>query len=142
MMTRGSGRILNTASVAGFRPSPGFAVYAAKKAFVLSYTEVLATELEESGVTATALYPGATDTDFFAKADMTLMRFFQQGPLSSPQEVADGGHDTVRGDCVTVIVAANKAMVFARRFMPIGPGQDERSDGRRCAARESQTAAR
>ena len=54
------GKILNTASVAGFEPGPMQAVYHATKAFVLSWSEALATELEETGITVTALCPGPT----------------------------------------------------------------------------------
>src|SRR5690606_26955724 len=67
MLQRGSGRILNTASIAGFEPGPNLAVYHASKAFVLSLSEALATELDGTGVTMTALCPGPTDTDFFEK---------------------------------------------------------------------------
>jgi short-subunit dehydrogenase len=70
MLKRRGGRILNTASIAGFEPGPLLAIYHATKAFVLSFTEALGVELEKTGVTVTALCPGATDTDFFPKANM------------------------------------------------------------------------
>src|SRR5204862_2973901 len=70
MLQRGRGRILNTASIAGFQPGPLLATYHATKAFVLSWSEALAIELEKQPITVTALCPGATDTDFFPKADM------------------------------------------------------------------------
>jgi uncharacterized protein len=119
MVERGRGRILNTASVAGFEPGPGYAVYAATKAFVLSYSESLATELEGTGVTVTALCPGPTDTDFFPKADMMGTRAFQQAQLMAPQEVAEAAYKALMAaDRVIVPGLANKAMVFARRFLP------------------------
>jgi short-subunit dehydrogenase len=119
MVERRHGRILNTASVAGFEPGPGYAVYAATKAFVLSYSESLATELEGTGVTVTALCPGPTDTDFFPKADMMGTRAFQQAQLMAPQEVAEAAYKALLGgDRVVVPGIANKAMVFARRFLP------------------------
>lgn len=119
MVERGRGRILNTASVAGFEPGPGYAVYAATKAFVLSYSESLATELEGTGVTVTALCPGPTDTDFFPKADMLRTRAFQQAQLMAPQEVAEAAYKALMAaDRVIVPGMANKAMVFARRFLP------------------------
>ncbi len=62
MLERRSGRILNVASIAAFAPVPRIAVYAAAKAYVLSFTEALSEELRDSGVTATALCPGFTDT--------------------------------------------------------------------------------
>ena len=119
MVARGAGRILNTASVAGFEPGPGYAVYSATKAFVLHYSESLATELKDTGVTVTALCPGPTDTDFFLKADMLETRSFQQANLMAPQDVTKAGYAAaMRGDRVIVPGAANKAMVFMRRLIP------------------------
>lgn len=119
MVERGHGRIMNTASVAGFQPGPGYAVYSSTKAFVLSYSESLATELQDTGVTVTALCPGPTDTDFFPKADMLQTRAFQQANLMAPQEVAQTGYNALMiGDRVVVPGLANKAMVFMRRLIP------------------------
>lgn len=119
MVAQRAGKILNTASIAGFQPGPGYAVYAATKAFVLSYTESLATELTGTGVTATALCPGPTDTDFFAKANMENTRSFHQANLMAPQDVAAAGYKAVMaGDRIVVPGVANKAMVFSRRFLP------------------------
>lgn len=64
MVSRGRGAILNTASVAGFQPIPRQATYAASKAFVVSFTDALHTELNGTGVTATALCPGPVATEF------------------------------------------------------------------------------
>src|SRR5205814_1214047 len=61
MLARRAGRILNVASIAGFEPGPLLAVYHASKAFVLSWSEALAEELQDTGVTLTALCPGPTD---------------------------------------------------------------------------------
>lgn len=119
MVARGAGRILNTASIAGFEPGPGYAVYSATKAFVLHYSESLATELKDTGVTVTALCPGPTDTDFFLKADMIESRAFQQAQLMAPQDVAKSGYEAaMRGDRVIVPGMANKTMVFMRRLIP------------------------
>lgn len=70
MARRGRGRILNLASVSSYQPTPLLAVYAATKAFVLSFTDALRDELKGTGVTVTAAIPGPTDTDFFRKAGM------------------------------------------------------------------------
>ncbi len=119
MVARGSGRVLNTASVAGFEPGPNYATYSSTKAFVLSYSEALATELAGTGVTVTALCPGPTDTDFFEKADMLRTRAFQQANLMAPQDVARAAYAALMaGDRVIVPGLANKAMVFSRRFLP------------------------
>jgi short-subunit dehydrogenase len=119
LLERGRGRILNTASIAGFEPGPLLAVYHATKAFVLSFSESLATELAESPVTVTALCPGPVDTDFFPKADMIDTGAFQKAQVMAPQEVAEAGYKALMaGERVVVPGAANKAMVFARRVLP------------------------
>lgn len=63
MMAAGDGRILNISSVTAFQPVPGFALYAAGKAFVLSFTEALSEELRGTGVSVTVLCPGLTDSE-------------------------------------------------------------------------------
>ncbi|MFL6529574.1 MAG: SDR family NAD(P)-dependent oxidoreductase [Chthoniobacterales bacterium] len=116
MLARKSGRILNTASVAGFEPGPLLAVYHATKAFVLSLSESLATELEDTGVSCTALCPGPTDTDFFPKADMTETRAMQHA--MPPQDVAKIGYKAVMDrERVVVAGAMNKMLVGARRIL-------------------------
>lgn len=116
MLARKRGRILNTASVAGFEPGPMLAVYHSTKAFVLSLSEALATELKETGITVTALCPGPTDTDFFPKADMTETRAMQKA--MAPQDVAAAGFKALMaGERVVVPGGMNKALVFARRLL-------------------------
>jgi short-subunit dehydrogenase len=120
MIQRGHGRILNTASVAGFMPGPLLAVYHASKAFVLSWSEALATEVEGTGVTVTALCPGPTDTDFFSKADMVETRAVQKAHVMPPQEVAEIGYKALmNGERVEIAGIINKAMVFSRHLMPV-----------------------
>ncbi len=118
MRERNIGRILNTASVAGFEPGPMLNVYHATKAFVLSWSEGLAVELEGSGITVTALCPGPTDTDFFTKADMLGVRGFQQASVMAPQDVAQAGYEgMVNGELFVIPGGMNKALVAARRVM-------------------------
>jgi short-subunit dehydrogenase len=118
MLARQHGRILNTASIAGFEPGPMLAVYHASKAFVLSWSEALAIELEESGVTVTALCPGATDTDFFPKADMLATRAFQGENVMAPQDVAKAGYEALmKGEMFVVPGGMNKTLVAARRVL-------------------------
>ena len=118
MLAKASGRILNTASVAGFEPGPMLNVYHSTKAFILSYSEALAVELEDTGVSVTALCPGPTDTDFFTKADMTGVVAFQKGNLMAPQDVAEAGYKGVMDrELLVVPGAANKALVGARRIL-------------------------
>lgn len=119
MLANRRGRILNTASIAGFEPGPMLAVYHATKAFVLSWSEALATELEDTGVTLTVLCPGPVDTDFFNKADMIDTRVFQEGSVMAPQEVAATAYEALmKGERLLVPGALNNAMVFGRRLMP------------------------
>lgn len=102
MLNNGHGRILNAASVAGFEPGPRLAVYQATKVFVLSLSEALATELENTGVTVTALCPGSTDTDF-SPADTVDSKAFQKGNAISPQEVAQTAYEALmKGERVVI----------------------------------------
>lgn len=110
-------KILNVASIAGFQPGPLMAVYHASKAFVLSFSEALAIELADTNISVTALCPGATDTDFFRKADMMQTKVYQKGHLMSPAKVAEGAYEALmRGDDLFIPGPGNKAMVFIRRF--------------------------
>ena len=119
MLQRGHGRILNTASVAGFEPGPLFAVYHATKAFLRSWSEAIAVELEETPITVTALCPGPTDTDFFPKAGMINTRAFQEANVMAPQDVAEAGYEgLMKGELFVVPGAMNKALVAARRVLP------------------------
>lgn len=119
LLQRGGGRILNTASVAGFEPGPLLAVYHATKAFVLSWSEALATELADTSVSVTTLCPGPVDTDFFPKADMIDTGAFQKAQVMAPQDVATAAYSALMsGDRVVVPGAMNKALAFSRRLMP------------------------
>jgi uncharacterized protein len=98
MIARGEGRILITSSVAGTMPAPYLAVYGATKAFDLSFAEALRYELRDTGVTVTALQPGATDTDFFERARMEDTKV-GQGEKDDPALVAEQGFKAMmRGD--------------------------------------------
>lgn len=119
LLQRGGGRILNTASIAGFEPGPLLAVYHATKAFVLSWSEALATELADTSVSVTTLCPGPVDTDFFPKADMIDTGAFQKAWVMAPQDVAAAAYaGLMAGDRIVVPGAINKAMVFSRRILP------------------------
>jgi short-subunit dehydrogenase len=91
-----AGRILFTASIAGEMVAPREAVYAATKAFVLSFAHSLRYELKETGITVTALQPGPTDTDFFHRAGMDDTEVGQTGKSESqPNDVAHQGIDAL-----------------------------------------------
>ena len=119
MVKRNRGRILNLASVVSKTPAPEFSVYAASKAFVLSFSEALSKELEDTKVTVTALLPGRTDTDFFFKADMTDTKEFQDHELADPAEVAKDGYEAMmKGDNRVISGTQNKVMVGMMNTMP------------------------
>ena len=121
MLARGRGRILNTASVAGFEPGPLLNTYFATKAFVLSWSEALAIELDDTPISVTALCPGVTDTDFFAKADAENIRGRQSSNVMAPQDVAKAGYEALMKEELFVIPGGfNKAMIAARRVMSVG----------------------
>jgi short-subunit dehydrogenase len=92
----GAGRILFTSSIAGEMVAPREAVYAATKAFVLSFAHSLRYELKDTGITVTALQPGPTDTDFFHRAGMDDTEVGQKGKSESqPDDVARQGIDAL-----------------------------------------------
>jgi short-subunit dehydrogenase len=98
MLKRNNGKILQLASVASYQPTPLLAVYAATKAFVLSFSDALANELKDSGITVTALIPNATDTNFFNRADAEDTKAAQNNP-EDPAVVAQVGFDALmKGD--------------------------------------------
>ena len=89
MIARGGGRILKVASIAAFMPVPRLATYAAAKAYVLLLTESLSQELSVTGVTATALCPGLTDTAMVRGSH--LARVVPAPTIMSPKDVAEPG---------------------------------------------------
>ena len=92
MKLRDDGKILFTASIAGEMVAPREAVYAATKAFVLSFAHSVRYELRDTGVTVTALQPGPTDTDFFHRAGMDDTSVGEKGKKESqPDDVAHQG---------------------------------------------------
>ncbi|MEM7643056.1 MAG: SDR family oxidoreductase [Pseudomonadota bacterium] len=111
-------RIVNVASVAGFVPGPGMAVYHASKAYLLSLSEAVAHEMRGSNVTVTALCPGPTRTNFFEAADMKDVAMVQ-GDLPTAYSVALAGWDgAVTGTQVVVPGATNKMLAFLPRIAP------------------------
>lgn len=95
MLSRNSGMILNLASIASKAPGPWQSVYHGTKAFMLSFSEALTEEVKDSNVTITALLPGATDTDFFNKADMNNSKIVQEQDMADPAKVAKDGYDAL-----------------------------------------------
>lgn len=96
MLKQNDGKILFTASIAGEMVAPREAVYAATKAFVLSFAHSLRYELRDTGVSVTALQPGPTDTDFFHRAGMDNTKVGSEGKSESqPDDVAKQGIDAL-----------------------------------------------
>lgn len=93
MVERQSGRILNTASTAGFLPGPLQAVYYATKAFVVSFSQAIAEELRDDNVSVTALCPGPVKTEFVETGDLEGIEAFEKAP--GPASVAKVGYDAM-----------------------------------------------
>jgi len=120
MIARNSGKILNLASIASTTPRPWQSVYHGTKAFVLSFSEALRSELKDTEVTVTALQPGATDTDFFNKAGMTASKAVQdKDALSNPADVAKDGYDALMAGKEKVVSGfKNKVQVALGNITP------------------------
>jgi short-subunit dehydrogenase len=118
MLERGSGRILNLASTAGFQPGPLMAVYYATKAYVLSFSEALANEVAGTGVTVTALCPGPTETGFSSRAGSEQSRLFK-GPTMDARTVAEIGYAALMaGKPVVIPGLRNRILAFSVRLAP------------------------
>lgn len=119
MVARGDGKILNVSSIASKAPGPWQSVYHGTKAFVQSFTQAIRSELKESGVTITALLPGATDTDFFRKANMLDSKIVQEAKLYSAADVAKDGYKALMsGDDMVVSGLMNKVQVAMAAVTP------------------------
>ncbi len=95
MKAQGRGKLLFTASIASTTPTPFEAVYGATKAFVMSFAEALRSELKDTGITITALQPGATDTNFFHRAGMDDTKVAERAKSNNPADVAKEGFEAL-----------------------------------------------
>ena len=114
-------KILNLSSAASFGPLPGAAVYAASKAFVRNYTRALARELKKSGITATAVCPYWTKTDFFARVHQhtgnKLITKYEV--MYDAEKVVDKAiKDAEKGKDMSVYGALNKLQHVAIKLLP------------------------
>jgi short-subunit dehydrogenase len=118
MRARGQGRILITGSIAGFMPGTYQAVYNGTKAFLDLFSYALRAELDGSGVTVTCLMPGATETDFFERADLLDTRV-GAAKKDDPAEVAEQGFKAMMDGAGGVITGwQNKLQVAISKLMP------------------------
>ena len=117
MLKRGHGKILNVASTAAFQPGPFMACYFASKAYVLSFTEALAEELAGTGVTATALCPGPTRTQFQKQSNTEHIRENAFAMDAAP--VAKTAYRALlKGKRLVIPGFTNKLLVFLVRLFP------------------------
>jgi len=118
MVANRNGQILQLASIAAYQPTPLLSVYSATKAFVLSFTDSLINELKDTNVTVTALIPGATDTDFFYKANAENTKVAQTN-LADPADVARAGYEgLMKGKHHAIPSAGIKAQVVLSNILP------------------------
>ncbi|MGE5611174.1 MAG: SDR family NAD(P)-dependent oxidoreductase [Bacillota bacterium] len=118
MLRQRFGRILNIASIAAYFPGPLTATYNASKAYVLSFSEALANELQSTGVTVTALCPGPTRTNFAARAGLSSCKAFRRRTMH-PASVARVGYDALMaGKRVVVPGFMNKLRMLPIHLLP------------------------
>jgi uncharacterized protein len=114
MVERGSGGVLNVASVSGFMPVPQQATYSASKAFVLTFTEALTIDLHGTGVTATALCPGPVETEFAG-----IIEGLPSALFIDPAQVARAAIDGLEHGRISVVPGAfNKVNAISGRYAP------------------------
>ncbi|MCU7496179.1 MAG: SDR family oxidoreductase [Ignavibacteria bacterium] len=119
MADRGHGRILNVASTAAFQPGPLMAVYYATKAYVLSFSEALANELKDKGVSVTALCPGPTKSGFQRRASVKNVLLFNNRSVATAESVASYAFRAMmKGKVVAVHGIFNSIVAGSIRFFP------------------------
>ena len=118
MRAIGQGRILITGSIAGLMPGTFQAVYNGSKAFLDSFSVALSNELKDTGITVTCLMPGATETDFFERADMADTKV-GRGEKAHASDVAKTGFDAMmKGELKVVAGFANKVRAAVSHLAP------------------------
>jgi uncharacterized protein len=120
MVEKGRGGVINVASTAAFQPLPGSAVYAASKAFVLSFSEAIRTELRGSGVTVTAVCPGPVKTEFTEVAGVGGVEERTPGAVwMTAEEIARHAVDGAERDRRVVVPGTlNRATALAGQHSP------------------------
>jgi short-subunit dehydrogenase len=117
MVVRKEGKVLNVASVAAFVPGPFMAVYYATKAYVLSFSQAINSELHGTGVSVTVLCPGPTATNFAKTAHAESSKLFKK-KLPSAKKVAQFGYAAMmKGKTVVIYGFLNRLLIFSSRFV-------------------------
>ncbi len=113
------GKVLNVASTAAFQPGPTMSVYFASKAYVLSFSEAIAHEVKNSGVSVTVLCPGATKTEFKDVADLGRSLLFKWNKVATAKDVAKFGYKRMmKGHTVVIHGLLNNILAQSVRFVP------------------------
>ena len=120
MVKRNEGKVLFTSSIVATSPAPYLAVYAATKAFVLSFAEGIRHELQDTNITVTALMPGATNTNFFRRAGMEDTEVGARDEKDDPNVVAKDGFEALMAGKDKVVAGSvmNKVRSVAAGLMP------------------------
>jgi hypothetical protein len=117
-LARHRGGVLNVASVAGFLPGPGMAVYYASKAYVLSFSEALHRELAPRGVRVTCLCPGPVETEFSSRAGVIEGKSPALLSVSATRVAKAAYRGLMSGRRLVVPGLANKIVAFLPRIVP------------------------
>jgi short-subunit dehydrogenase len=120
MRQRNSGRILITGSIAGFTPGSFQAVYNASKSFLNSFSFALREELRDTKVTVTCLMPGATETEFFKRADMMDTKVGTEEKDDAADVARAGFEAMMRGEGDIVTGMKNKIQSSVANVTPAG----------------------
>lgn len=119
MVKKRSGRIMNLASTASFQPGPLMSIYYATKHYVLSFSEGIANEWKEFGVSVTALCPGPTKSGFQAAATIEESKLVKGKKLPTSSEVAEYGYEAMmKGKTVAIHGLQNRLLANSVKFMP------------------------
>ena len=117
MIARRSGRILNVASVYSYSPVPFQSVYAACKAFLLSFSSALQNEIKETGVTVTVFCPGITQTEFRTRAGIGQKS--EHSGMTAEATARIAYRETLRGKHIVVPGLTNRLYVFVTHLLPV-----------------------
>lgn len=121
MKLKGYGRIMNVASIAAFLPGPKMAIYYATKAYVLSFSEAIANEMADQGVTVTTLCPGPTESGFEKAAALEESGLFKKQKIATSRSVAEFGYKAMmKGKTVAIPGVMNWILTKLILLVPRG----------------------